>query len=101
MAGHKDFPYAEFKQVNKKRFRGRTSERVRAGIRQITKLGCSVDVVQTEALRGWIMPGTPESGVPEHHLPFLAYTVHNGKPSYTSFLQLKQIPSFGFYNLIH
>lgn len=45
------------------------------------------------------MSGTPGSVIPEYHLPFLAYNVHNGKPSYTSLLQLKQIPSFGFYNL--
>lgn len=45
------------------------------------------------------MAGTPGSGIPEHHLPFLSYAVHNGKPSYASFLQLKLIPSYGFYNL--
>ncbi|OWK64059.1 Protein N-terminal glutamine amidohydrolase [Lonchura striata] len=67
--------YSRFKQVNKKRYRGQTSEGVRPGIRQITKLCYSVDMMQTEAFRDWIMPGTPGSGVPEYHLPFLAYTV--------------------------
>lgn len=52
LAGYKDFPYAEFKQVNKKRFRGQTSEEVRFGIRQITKLCCSVDMMQTRGLQG-------------------------------------------------
>lgn len=72
MAEHKDFQHAEPKQVNKKRVWGHTSEVVRAGIRQITKLCLSVDVVQIESFGGWIMAGTPGSGIPEHCLPFLA-----------------------------
>lgn len=44
------------------RVRGQTSEVVRAGIRQITKLCCRVDVVQTEGFGGWIMSGIPGCG---------------------------------------
>lgn len=88
-------------QSSNKRFKSQTSEGVGVEIREITKLCCSVDVVQTpQRLSGiWIIPGTAGSGVPKYHLPFLAYTVHSGKHSYTSILQLRQILSFGFYNL--
>lgn len=39
-----------------------------------------------------MLAGTAGYGIPGSRLPFLAYAVCNGKPNYTGFLQLKQIP---------
>jgi len=39
-----------------------------------------------------VLAGTAGYGIPKRCLPFLAYTICNGEPNYTGFLQLEQIP---------